>query len=752
MNSTPSRPTSPSKLPRPITPIPSGSSAGSLDLSKGPPINLAHPLRRPVNTITASPVKTPCHSVSVSKKRSPKQPSSQKQFLTRFSNLESFDFNEKALQEANAYKEFWRSMETTLHGSNQNVETLRAHAATQQATITSHEERSRALEDKLSNLEQKYFLLKEDNTSMRLEKESLERRSKDVEDKYDRELSYRQENHVREVSHLTEKMTDLEEKHVRDTCTLKEKMANKTTEHQIALAKQASDFEQEIARLRVELEKQTLERHEETVRSAVEQEEKIARMAAQTEERVRQREEQLAADLEKRVQEQNAEHAKGAIEHEQRMQQKELQWQSNFNAAELSHQRQIQHIQDQLQAKITYLESDQQSQSSSYAAMERERDEALATALVESNKARKLESQRRRLHDQIQNLKGNIRVICRQRPALTSDGTSAEMAVVNFPDMEEMTSIAVRGPEEKSSLGTITTKTYPFTFDKALGPGSSNEEVFEQVEPLVQSAVDGYNVTFFAYGQTGSGKTHTMSAQDGMMPRATQKIYHDVKQLEEMGWTYTLQGSFVEVYNETINDLLGDPEQMDNKKHEIHHDMKALETTITGVTVVDLDSEETVTRTVNQAMARRAIAATKLNERSSRSHSIFILKLAGHNSITGETSRGTLNLVDLAGSERVSRSGVEGERLKETQNINKSLSCLKDVIAALGSSKDGTSHIPYRNSKLTHLLQLSLGGNSKTLMFVMVSPLKEHLGESLSSLKFAAQVNNTHIGTAKKVR
>jgi kinesin family protein C1 len=168
-------------------------------------------------------------------------------------------------------------------------------------------------------------------------------------------------------------------------------------------------------------------------------------------------------------------------------------------------------------------------------------------------------------------------------------------------------------------------------------------------------------------------------------------------------------------------------------------------------------------------MARRSVAATKANDRSSRSHSVFILKLVGYNSITGKQSKGTLNLVDLAGSERLTHSKVEGARLKETQNINKSLSCLGDVIGALGqqqgngppsprksvnggatSANSGGTHIPYRNSKLTYLLQFSLGGNSKTLMFVMVAPEKKCLGETITSLKFADKVSRTRIGVAKK--
>ena len=163
-----------------------------------------------------------------------------------------------------------------------------------------------------------------------------------------------------------------------------------------------------------------------------------------------------------------------------------------------------------------------------------------------------------------------------------------------------------------------------------------------------------------------------------------------------------MEGSFVEVYNENINDLLGKAEEFDKKKHEIRHDLQKCQTTVTNVTTVSLDSPEKVESILQRAWANRSVAATKANERSSRSHSVFILRLVGDNSITGEHSEGNLNLVDLAGSERLSHSGSTGDRLKETQNINKSLSCLGDVISALGQGKEGT-HIPYRNSKVCKL-------------------------------------------------
>lgn len=144
---------------------------------------------------------------------------------------------------------------------------------------------------------------------------------------------------------------------------------------------------------------------------------------------------------------------------------------------------------------------------------------------------------------------------------------------------------------------------------------------------------------------------------------------------------------------------------------------------------------------LKRASQNRATGATNINERSSRSHSVFTLQLTGENKKTGERSSGLLNLIDLAGSERLSMSGSVGDRLKETQAINKSLSSLGDVIQSLVNKKEG-SHVPYRNSKLTWLLRNSLGGNCKTLMFVNVSPLVEHFNETLCSLRFATKVNS----------
>ncbi|KAI9889632.1 MAG: kinesin-like nuclear fusion protein [Vezdaea aestivalis] len=399
-------------------------------------------------------------------------------------------------------------------------------------------------------------------------------------------------------------------------------------------------------------------------------------------------------------------------------------------------------------ARIDFLESDSSAQAQSFADAEQRMQDAFKRADEYKEKLWKEETLRRMLHNQVQELKGNIRVFCRVRPTLTDEADDS--AKIEFPD-EALAAkeINVQGAEEKSSLGTVTTKQNAFAFDKVFSPVSQNNEIFDEISQLVQSALDGYNVCIFCYGQTGAGKTHTMLSSDGMIPRAVNQIYESTLALEEKGWKYTLEGNFVEVYNENLNDLLGKATEFDNKKHEIHNDQQKRTTTITGITTEALDSPGKVEIILKKANANRSVAATKANERSSRSHSVFILKLRGENRATGESSEGTLNLVDLAGSERLSQSQATGDRLKETQSINKSLSALGDVISALGQSK-ASAHIPYRNSKLTELLQFSLGGNSKTLMFVMVSPLKAHLSETLTSLKFATRVHNTHIGTAKK--
>ncbi|KYR01864.1 kinesin-14 [Tieghemostelium lacteum] len=371
-------------------------------------------------------------------------------------------------------------------------------------------------------------------------------------------------------------------------------------------------------------------------------------------------------------------------------------------------------------------------------------------------KSRKDEALRKKLHNTIQELKGNIRVFCRVRP----NKDNGDQVVIEYPmntdnqlELSVPTNPTVNSYNMMSSVnGSIpqNVKKLNFQFDRVFGVGSSQEIVFEEISQLVQCSLDGFNTCIFSYGATGAGKTYTMEGGQtpdsrGMIPRTVEKIFQSAKELESKGWQYTMDAFYLEIYNEQINDLLNlkpDP----NVKYEIKH-LDTSTTQVTNLNVVTVRHPKEVFQLLSLASKTRSVAKTNCNERSSRSHSVFQLKIQGLNSYTKESSQGILNLIDLAGSERLSKSGAQGDRLKETQSINKSLSSLSDVIAAL-ANKD--PHVPYRNSKLTYLLQNSLGGNSKTLMFVNVSPESKDSNETLSSLRFATKVNNCEIGPARK--
>lgn len=364
---------------------------------------------------------------------------------------------------------------------------------------------------------------------------------------------------------------------------------------------------------------------------------------------------------------------------------------------------------------------------------------------------RDAEALRRRLHNTILELKGNVRVFCRIRPRLS---TGPE-AVTEIKDGELMG----RGVSIVTNQ-----KTMQFTYDRVFGPASRQEEVFEEVSALVQSALDGYHVCIFAYGQTNSGKTYTMLGgpapeQAGIIPRALKQLFVEAQGAAAQGWTYEMQVAMLEIYNEEIRDLVGNGPPP-GKKHTIINGPtegvtdKAGDKTgeksygvVTYLEWVPVEGVAEVDALLRRSTGHRAVGATACNEQSSRSHMVFMLQVQGSNEVTGQRTSGALNLVDLAGSERIGKSEVAGARLKETQAINKSLSALGDVIAALGQRE---SHVPYRNSKLTHLLQRSLGGAGKALMLCNVSPTEENAAETLCTLRFAAKVNATEIGTARR--
>ncbi|GIL47931.1 hypothetical protein Vafri_4549 [Volvox africanus] len=338
------------------------------------------------------------------------------------------------------------------------------------------------------------------------------------------------------------------------------------------------------------------------------------------------------------------------------------------------------------------------------------------------------EAVRRQLHNALVDLRGNIRVYCRVKPhptpatRLGCDGTSI--------------AVAVEGRE------------HSFNYDRVFGPDSTQEQVFGAVSELVQSALDGFHVCVFSYGQTGAGKTHTMQGGDtpasrGIIPRALEQILANAQQLEEEAeWAYTMHASCIEVYNQTLRDLLSQGTTIQDN-NAIKHDLAGGHTTVSGARMVKVTDMEGATELVRQAAEARAVVATAMNAASSRSHWVFMLNITGWHSGTGTRLQGSLCLVDLAGSERLDRSQAEGAAKKEACAINSSLSALGDVFAALSSK---SSHVPYRNSKLTYLLQPCLGGNGKTLMFVNINPEPASASETLCSLRFAAKVNGCETG------
>lgn len=420
--------------------------------------------------------------------------------------------------------------------------------------------------------------------------------------------------------------------------------------------------------------------------------------------------------------------------------------------------------------QISSLRSTSQQIESSFKEKAKFIDELNLNANDLNNKLVGKEHVRRILHDKLQQLKGNIRVFCRIRPPSSSQANghnNEPLASLDFTDddfndeanqelviSKDALNENTNHGQSSYSLYQSKNNSYKFQFDKIFLPILLNQDIFDELSQLIQSSLDGYNVCVFAYGQTGSGKTHTMSHPDnGMIPLSIKMIFDNIQELKLKNWTYTVEGQFLEIYNETIVDLLSSVNT--TKKHEIKHDDTNGKTSVTNITSVTMTNKNHAKVLLEKASKNRSTASTKLNDRSSRSHSIFILKLFGKNSETGDVSEGTLNLIDLAGSERLTNSQAVGDRLKETQAINKSLSCLGDVIYSLGQQQQNgqlQQHIPYRNSKLTYLLKHSLGGNSKTLMFVNISSLSKNFNETVNSLRFATKVNCTKLGTKPNSR
>lgn len=377
--------------------------------------------------------------------------------------------------------------------------------------------------------------------------------------------------------------------------------------------------------------------------------------------------------------------------------------------------------------------------------------------------------------------RGNIQVCCRVRPRNQQEFTQGSKVCIEVIDEGEIACFDRRTLSWKS-----------FHFDKVWDEYSNQSDIFSDLEPLALSVVDGYNACIFAYGQTGSGKTFTMNGYQnnfGISYRTFEKIFHllifkknqhlkqplieneiqpilqqlnevnlqdsienisktsILKNEENLNFEYFVEVSMLEIYNETIKDLLiiSTNNSNINISLEIRNDADG-NLSIPGLIKEKIFTLEDAMNVFERGSMNRATAATNMNETSSRSHSILIIYVTTIIN-NGIPVTGKLYLVDLAGSERLDKSGVTGQTLKETQYINKSLSALGDVMEGLQKK---LKHIPYRNSKLTYLLQDSLGGNSKTMMIVTICPTELTADETLFALQFATRNRSIQSGSTKR--
>jgi len=380
----------------------------------------------------------------------------------------------------------------------------------------------------------------------------------------------------------------------------------------------------------------------------------------------------------------------------------------------------------------------------------------------------------------------NFKVVIRVRPPLERELNFQNIVLCEMDEHRVTISENINAILDGDESALDAYNSHSFTFDQVYSQESGQKLVYDTTaKGVVDSALQGYNATIFAYGQTGTGKTYTMEGlhadnangqhghgamapkvsveERGIIPRAIEQIFQHIASHVSQRMRFLVRASYLQIYNESISDLLK-PERAnlairEDKKRGVF---------VEGLSEWVVRSPAEIYGLMERGGAVRATGSTKMNELSSRSHAVFIIIAEqSETTYTDHSGReispeefgslmqgqriavqrleehvrqsfrvGKLNLVDLAGSERVRMSGATGQRLEETKKINQSLSALGNVIAALTDTR-GRSHIPYRDSKLTRILEDSLGGNCKTTMMAMISPALEALAESLSTLKFA---------------
>ncbi|XP_028906144.1 kinesin-like protein KIF3A isoform X4 [Ornithorhynchus anatinus] len=331
----------------------------------------------------------------------------------------------------------------------------------------------------------------------------------------------------------------------------------------------------------------------------------------------------------------------------------------------------------------------------------------------------------------------NVKVVVRCRPFNEREKAMCYKLSVSVDEM--------RGTITVNKTDSANEPPKTFTFDTVFGPESKQLDVYNlTARPIIDSVLEGYNGTIFAYGQTGTGKTFTMEGVRavpelrGIIPNSFAHIFGHIAKAE--GDTrFLVRVSYLEIYNEEVRDLLG--------KDQTQR-LEVKERPDVGVYIKDLsayvvNNADDMDRIMTLGHKNRSVGATNMNEHSSRSHAIFTITIeCSEKGVDGNmhVRMGKLHLVDLAGSERQAKTGATGQRLKEATKINLSLSTLGNVISALVDGK--STHVPYRNSKLTRLLQDSLGGNSKTMMCANIGPADYNYDETISTLRYANRAKN----------
>ncbi|KAK2905510.1 hypothetical protein Q8A67_007309 [Cirrhinus molitorella] len=322
----------------------------------------------------------------------------------------------------------------------------------------------------------------------------------------------------------------------------------------------------------------------------------------------------------------------------------------------------------------------------------------------------------------------NIKVLCRFRPLNQAEILRGDKFLPTFQGDD---TVIIGGK--------------PYVFDHVFPTNTTQEQVYNTcAKQIVKDVLGGYNGTIFAYGQTSSGKTHTMEGnlhnpqQMGIIPRIAEDIFNHIFSMDE-NLEFHIKVSYFEIYMEKIRDLL----DVTKTNLSVHEDKNRVPY-VKGCTERFVSSPEEVMDVIDEGKSNRHVAVTNMNEHSSRSHSIFLINIKQEHVETEQKLCGKLYLVDLAGSEKVSKTGAAGAVLDEAKNINKSLSSLGNVISALA---EGTkTHVPYRDSKMTRILQDSLGGNCRTTMFICCSPSSFNDAETKSTLMFgqrAKTIKNT---------